>query len=683
MPPRAWPVRLSPIAFGGDYTPEQWPDAVRREDVALMREAGVTAVTVGVFAWAMLEPAEGRYTFGWLDTVLDRLAEAGIAVDLATPTAAPPPWFSTTYPETLPVARDGSTLGIGARESFCPSSSRYRDAATGIARRLAERYRDHPALAMWHVNNEYGAHVAGCHCPESERSFREWLRTRHGDLDALNEAWGTAFWSQRYQDWAEITVPRVAPMPVNPAQQLDFHRFTDDEFRACFRAERDAIRELTPDIPITTNFMATACPRMDYWRWADEVDVVANNHYLVAEDPEGHVELAMSADVARSLNDGSPWVLMEHSTSAVNWQPRNLAKAPGQLRRNSLTHVARGADAAMFFQWRASRAGAEKFHSAMLPHGGTRTRVWHEVTALGSDLSALREIAGSRVTAEVGMLWDWESWWALELEYRPSIDVTYLDAVRRFYAALWRRNETVDFVRPGADPSKFRLLVVPSLYLTTPTTAAVLRTYVEGGGRLLVSFFSGIVDEHDAVHPGGFPGPLREVLGLWIDEFHPLPAAAAVHLDPAPAADTRSRLRLRATVWSEEVVCEGAEVIWRFADGPDCGLPALTRHPLGAGAAWYLATRPDGEGVDRVLDLVLADAGITGGRTPEGVEAVRRASPLGSYLFLVNHGPVDTTVPGGGVDLLTGERWADGVRVPAGGVTVVREDRTADGDTHR
>ncbi len=651
-----WPGRLRSLAFGGDYNPEQWPEDVWVEDVRLMREAGVSMVTVGVFSWALLEPAEGEYDFAWLDRVLELLHDAGILVDLATPTAAPPAWFSRAYPESLPVTVEGVTLGIGARESFCPSSVDYRRAAVRIASALADRYADHPALALWHVHNEYGAHVGPCYCTASTQAFRGWLRERYGTLDALNDAWGTSFWGQSYGDWEEITAPRRAPMPVNPAQQLDFRRFSSAEYLECYRLERDVLRELSPDVPVTTNFMATACPHIDYWRWADEVDVVTNDHYLIAEDPENHVHLAMTADLCRGLARGRSWLLLEHSTGAVNWQPRNLAKAPGEMRRNSLAHVARGSDGAMFFQWRASRSGAEKFHSAMLPHAGTDSRIWREVVELGADVGALSELQGTRVRADVAIVWDWEAWWGLELEFLPTVDLDYQERIRAYYEALWHGKVTVDFVSRDADLSGYRLVVAPSLYIVPAPVTRNLTEYVEGGGRLVVSFFSGLVDDSDTIPPGPHPGGLRDLLGITIEEFHPLAAGDRVGVDGG----------LRADVWSERVVLRGATALRRFVDGPDAGEPAVTRNDVGAGSAWYVATRLDRHGLADVLEPALAGVEPLG--VPAEVEAVRREG----YLFLINHGDAEAIVAASGHDLLDGSEHDGEVAIPAGGVRVLR-----------
>jgi beta-galactosidase len=665
VPPTAprWPGRLRTLAFGGDYNPEQWPESVWDEDVRLMREAGVTMVTVGVFSWAALEPAEGEYEFGWLDRVLERLDAAGILVDLATPTASPPPWFSRAYPQSLPVTVDGQVLGIGARESFCPSSPDYRRAATAIAAALGERYADHPALALWHVHNEYGAHVGPCYCAASAERFRAWLEDRYGSIDALNDAWGTTFWGQGYGDWEEITAPRRAPMPVNPAQQLDFMRFSSAEYLECYRLERDVLRALSPHVPVTTNFMATACRHIDYWTWAGEVDVVTNDHYLIAEDPDNHVHLAMTADLCRGLAGGRPWLLLEHSTGAVNWQPRNLAKAPGEMRRNSLAHVARGSDGAMFFQWRASRFGAEKFHSAMIPHAGTESRIWREVVELGADVAALAELQGSEVRGEVAIVWDWEAWWGLELEFRPTCDLDYQERIRAYYEALWDAKVTVDFVHATADLSGYRLVIAPSLYMVPEPVARNLTDYVAEGGRLVVSFFSGLVDENDTVPPGPHPGALRDLLGLTIEEFHPLGAGQAMTVEGG----------LRADVWSERVVLRGARAERRFVDGPDAGEPAVTRHDVGRGSAWYVASRLDRTALQAVLGPALAAAGVepmTG--VPAAVEAVRRELGDTGYLFLINHGDREERVAAAGHDLLDGTDHHGEVAIPAGGVRVLR-----------
>ncbi|GHS85430.1 beta-galactosidase [Actinomycetota bacterium] len=664
-PPR-WLPGVEQICYGGDYNPEQWPEEVWAQDVALMHEAGVNLVSIGIFSWALLEPREGEFDFGWLDRLIDLLHSHGIRVDLGTPTASPPAWFFHTYPHTRVVTRDGTVLGFGSRGMVGPSSPEYRRAAVRITTELARRYGHHPALALWHVHNEYGAPVAEDYSPTSAAAFRTWLRARYGSLDALNDAWGTMFWGQRYGEWEHIGVPSVAPSVVNPAQRLDFARFTSDALLACFVAERDAIRAHS-DVPVTTNFMAAACPAVDLWRWAREVDIVSNDHYLTAEDERAHVGLALAADLTRSVAGGRPWILMEHSTSGVNWQPRNLAKRAGEMSRNSMSHLARGADAVLFFQWRAGRSGAEKFHSAMLPHAGTRSRVWREVVALGADLGRLAELRGSTVHADVAILWDWESFWAQDQEWRPSDDLSHRERTDAFYDRFWRDGLTVDLAHPEQDLTGYRLVVAPASYLLTEDGARNLTRYVQGGGTLLVSYFSAVVDQHDAVPAGGYGAPLREALGLTVEEFLPLRAGERVRVTWPDGG-----VELTGDVWTDDIALEGAEVVGTYLDGPAAGGPAVTRHSSGAGHGWYLSTRVPVDALATVLGPVYRDAGLAPSGQPEELEVVRRHGAEADHVVLINHGDAEVRVPVSGYELLTGTEVAPDVSVPGGAVRVVR-----------
>ena len=661
---------LPALAFGGDYNPEQWPPAAHVEDRALMRESGVDLVTLGVFSWAWLQPTPDTWDFAWLDRQMDDLHAAGIRVDLATATASPPPWLTHRHPEMLPVTEDGRTLSPGGRQAFCPSSPVYREHALALCTALAERYHDHPALALWHVSNELGCHNARCYCDVSAAAFRTWLRrTYDDDVARLNDAWGTAFWSQRYDDFEQVLPPRVAPTHANPTQQLDFRRFSSDQLLDNFVVERDVLHRISPGVPVTTNFMVMRQTiEMDYLRWGRELDVVSNDHYLISAEEGGHRELAFSADLTRGTAGGMPWLLMEHSTSAVNWQPRNRAKLPGEMIRNSLAHVARGADGVLFFQWRASRAGAEKFHSGLLPHAGTDTRQWREVVELSQLLDAVEEVAGSAPRNEAAILFDYEAWWGCELDSHPSIDVRYRDRAEDLHRALTAQGVGVDVVHPSADLSAYKLVVVPTLYLVSDATVDAITAAAEAGATVVVTYFSGIVDEHDHIRLGGYPGAFRELLGVRTTEFLPLLEGQRVGVDGLGGTS------VGADTWTEDLELAGAEAVASYIDGPAAGLPAVTRRQVGSGTAWYVTTRLDPDGTDRLVERLVAEAGVE--RLPGAsplVEVTRRVDETTSWLFVINHGDAEAEVPVHGVDLVSGREVAGDLRVPAGGVAVVRE----------
>ncbi|WP_158861705.1 beta-galactosidase [Leifsonia sp. AG29] len=664
-------ARAKAFGYGGDYNPEQWAPEIWREDVELMKRAGVNLVSVGIFSWARIEPRDGEFDFAWLDDVLDLLHQGGIRVDLATATASPPPWLALKHPELLPVTADGVTLSSGSRQAYCPSSPVYRHYAARLVRAIVDRYAEHPALALWHVNNEYGCHVSRCYCDASATAFRSWLEQRYSTIEALNDAWGTAFWSQHYAAFDEILPPRAAPTFKNPTQLLDFDRFSSDELLACFRAEKEIIRSRST-VPITTNFMGFFKPA-DYWAWAREVDIVSDDSYPDPADPLSPVYGAMQRDLMRSLGGGKPWLLMEQSPGAVNWRERNAAKRPGQMRAWSYQSIARGADGIMFFQWRQAVAGAEKFHAGMVPHSGTDTRIFREVEQLGSELAALSEREGplgAAVPASVAVVLDWDSWWAIEQEASPTA-IDYLAGVFAWYRALFAAGATVDFVRPTDDLARYAVVVVPSLFVADDAQLAALAGYAADGGTLVVGYQSAILDKDLHVRTGGYLGALQQTLGIRIEEFAP-PAAPDL---AALGGGEPPRLRVRgdaiggtgsASLWAEYVRADSAEVRVVFDGGVLHGFPAVTRRRSGSGEAWYVATLLDDDALLVLLDGIMTSAGVERGPRVPGVEVVRR----GRHLIAINHTdePVEIDLPG--ADLLTGA-GASGRTLEAQGVAIV------------
>ncbi len=678
--PRAgWPTEG--LSYGGDYNPEQWSEDVWREDVDLMRAARINFATVGVFSWARLQPEPGRWDFDWLDRVLDLLHNGGIRVDLATATASPPPWLPHRHPEVRPLDERGYRYAIGSRQTWSPASATYREASLELVERIATRYGDHPALALWHVSNELGCHNSRCYSDDSAAAFRHWLTDRYGDIDGLNTAWGTTFWSQRYTSFDEVVPPAPSTTFGNPAHLLDWRRYCSDALLDQFLAERAVLQRITPEIPVTTNFMVgmpgwaplSVMGDMDYAGWAARLDpardIISTDHYLIGA-PDGeyaaHHKLSFAADHTRGIAGGRPWLLMEHSPSAVNWQPVNRAKIAGQMTRNSLSHVARGADGIAYFQFRASLAGAEKFHSALVPHAGTDSARWREALVLGEHLHRLAEVAGSSVDAPVGILFDWPSQWACEQVGHPSTLLQPADQALRAHRAFTSSGATCEVIGWQGDLSRYRVLVLPAVYLCSHENAARVAEAARSGVRVLVTAFTGIADENDHVYPGGYPGAFRDLLGIRTEEFFPLAEGDVTRLDDGG----------RAVLWSEELRHgDDVEVLTRYADGHLGGLPAVTRRTVGEGAAYYLSTVPDADAWRAMAARVLTDAAVHTLPVPAGdVELVRRRGASAVWLFVMNHSPDKVTVPVGGHDLLTGETVTSPLRLPAGGCAVLRQE---------
>ena len=652
------------LLYGCDYNPEQWPREVWVQDVALMRAAGVNLVTVGVFSWALLEPRLGQFDLDWLGDVLDLLHDGGIAVDLATPTASPPAWLGVRWPDTLAVTADGVRLSHGSRNHFCPSSPVYRERALAIAGALVDRFASHPAVRMWHIGNEFGQ---VCYCDQCGSAFRAWLRTRYGTLDELNRAWGTTFWSQHYGDWDEIAPPRAAPYLVIPTQTLDFRRFASDQLLSLYTEQRDLVRAASRGACVTTNFMGFH-PLTDYWRWASEVDVVADDTYGDPADPDSPLRQGLAHDLMRGLAGGEPWLLMEQAAGAVNWRGHNLPKTPARMRLDSLRAIARGADGSCFFQWRQSAFGSERFHSALVPHAGPETRLHRAVRAHGAELARLDAVVGARVAVRAAIVFDWSSWWAAEEPAVPSDRLRVMDQVLAYYRPLWRAGVAVDVVHPGGDLSGYDLVVAPQLYLVDDHDARNLRGVVERGGVLLLGPFSGVADADAHIRLGRFPVPFADLFGGSGEEYCPLPDAGLRVRSEALGDFT-------ATVWGERLRLDDGEAVATFTGDLD-GSPAVLRRRACGGEAWYVATVPPAAVLHEIVARCVRAAGLVGalgvGPLPDGVEAVRR----GEVLFVLNSAATECVVPLAGVhrDLLTGALSSGAVALgPEGAVALVAQ----------
>ncbi len=647
------------ILYGGDYNPNQWPREIWDEDMRMFRDARINSATINVFSWAKIQPAEDRYDFSELDDMVDMLSRGNYEIVLATSTGALPAWMAAKYPEVERTDYEGRHHKFGHRHNACPNSPVFQKYSAALAGKLAERYGSNPHVKCWHISNEYGGE---CYCENCAGAFRVWLQKKYGTLEELNKAWNMEFWGHTIYDWEEIVLPNALGEGIGTEKtafagiSIDYRRFNSDSMLANFMAERDAIREFDKETPITTNLMGTY-KGLDYFKWAKEMDIVSWDNYPRYDTPWSHT--AMCHDLMRGLKD-APFMLMEQTPSQQNWQPYNSLKRPGQMRAQSYQTLAHGADTIQFFQLRRSVGACEKFHGAVIEHVGTEnTRVFREVKQLGEELEKLGGILpGSVNEAQVGVVFDWDNYWALEYTSGPSVDLTYVPHIHEYYRYFYDRNIAVNMVPVDADFSKYKLIVAPVLYMVKDGMAQALEAFVEKGGTLVLTYMSGIVGQSDNVHLGGYPGPLRRLAGVWVEEIDALAPEQfnQVVMDSGESC--------KCGLVCELMHLEGAESLGTYGVDFYKGMPAVTRNSFGKGHVYYVGTHMEEAGLDNILDKAAAEAEVesvvSGG---EGLEIVCRKTKEGKKLyFVMNFGEQERTLPAcfaGQRDLLTGEKAAD------------------------
>ncbi|PJN50965.1 Beta-galactosidase BgaP [Paenibacillus sp. GM1FR] len=668
--------KLPKMFYGGDYNPEQWDHETHLEDLRMFQLAGIDIATINVFSWALIQPDEVTYRFEELDQLINRLHENGVYICLATSTAAHPAWMAKKYPDVLRVNADGRKRKFGGRHNSCPNSPTYRKYAEKIADKLAERYKDHPAVLVWHISNEYGGE---CYCDNCEKAFRVYLKERYQTLEQVNKAWNTNFWGHTFYDWDEIVLPSNLSEhwgnnnSTFQGISLDYSRFNSDSMLDCYLLEYDAIKKHIPDSVVTTNLMGFF-KQLDYFKWAKYLDIVSWDSYPGLATPVSFT--AMAHDLMRGLKDGQPFMLMEQTPSQQNWQPYNSLKRPGVMRLWSYQSVAHGADTIMFFQLRRSIGACEKYHGAVIEHAGhENTRVFREVAELGKELQILGDTTlDASVESKVAIVFDWDNWWATEKSSGPTVALNYVDQIHKYYAAFFRRNIQVDIVSVDTDLSKYDIVLAPVLYMVKPGFAAKLEKYVEAGGTFLTTFFSGIVNENDLVTTGGYPGELRKLLGIWVEEIDAL------------LPEQKNRIVLKETYGDLQgeygcgMLCdllhsEGAEVIAEYGDDFYKGMPVVTRNTFGQGEAWYVASDPDERFLDGLLGQLAAAKNVESLlETPEGVEVSARTKDGRPYLFVMNHNATTQSYDLGTAkahDLLTNRELSGSVEIEARGVQLL------------
>ncbi|MGD0597026.1 MAG: beta-galactosidase [Sedimentisphaerales bacterium] len=684
----------SEIIFGGDYFPEQWPQETWKEDIRLMKQANVNMVSIGIFSWALLQPDENTFTFDWLDKIMDMLAANNIDVCLGTATAAQPNWLTRKYDDILFVRETGEQVPYGSRQTYCVNSPSYRKAIRRLVEKMAIHYKGHKALALWHINNEYANKNSMCFCKNCEKAFRGWLQKKYGTIDNLNESWGTVFWSEKYSDWEEINTPRASAGGRNATKLLDYKRFLSESFFTLYMEEYNVIHPITPEVPITSNFEGD-WSKFDHFLFRNHLDVVSFNIYPDPGNPDARKWAALRHTMMRSLL-GKPFMVMEQAPSQVDWYPVNIPKPPGLMRLWSYQALAHGSDSVMYFQWRASKKGAEKYHSGMVPHFGENSRVFKEISALGNELKKVKTIVGSNVDSKVAILLDNDSWWAVDNPYGhgtksldnevfwsangqpfPTVLVSYFGELEYYFNAFYDLNIPVDVIPVDYDFSKYKIIVAPLLHMVKPGFKEAVENFVKKGGTFITTYFTGVIDESVGVFLGGYLGPLKDVLGVKVEEYNPLPPGGKNAIKMTGIIKGFKK-KYGCSIWCDVAHTTSAKTLATFVDGYYAGSPSFTENQFGDGKAYYVATRPDKDFMRDFLSKIAGNQGIKASRLPEGVELVTRCGGGQDYSFYLNHNETkkQVTLPKGKYeDLLAGTVHQGTLALAKYGVSILRKTK--------
>lgn len=668
--------------YGGDYNPDQWPEETWSDDLDKMDELAVNTVTLPVFSWSNLQIDDDTFNFQWLDRIMDQLEDRGIDVIMATPTAAQPAWMSKKYTDMLPVDAWGRKRKHGGRNNFCPNSPSYREMSGIMAGKMAERYGKYSNVKIWHINNEYGSR---CYCENCRQAFISWLKGKYGTLEKLNRCWYTSFWSHNIYDWDEVEVPsnlseilpgRLAGRDGTNFQiiAVDYSRFMTDSILDCLSNEQAEIKKHIPDAVVTTNIWGIATP-LNLFEVGKRVDIASWDNYPSAEAAPW--ESAFNHDVVRGIKGGDPFLLMEQTPNQQNWMDVNTLKRPGIMRLWSYQAIAHGSDSVLFFQLKQGKSGCEKYHAAMIPHAGRLdTRIGRELIQLGKELKGMEEINGSRLSSSIGLIMDWDSWWALEYSSGPSVRLKYLDILKKYYGVLFEMGYQVDILSPESDFENYSIILAPLFYMVDEEVSERISSYVERGGTFVTSFMSGMVDKNDQVYPGGYPGAFRKLLGMWVEEVDALTEASSNNLVPEEKG-TGAVDQYSCGLICDVIRNENAGVYARYGQDFYKGVPAVTVNRYGKGEAWYVGTDPNRiflkELMGKVVDKCRIEPLMS---VPSGVEVTKREKEGVSYYFLLNHNKSTIEVglsEGSWLDMISGRVYESVINLAAYDVTVLKK----------
>lgn len=667
------------IWYGGDYNPDQWSKEIIDLDFEYFKKAHMTVLTLPVFSWAKLEPTEGTYNFKWLDEIFDKAIANNMKICLATSTAVQPAWMSRKYPDMLPVDFEGRQRKIGGRVKFCPTNLNYRKASVALAKAMAKRYGKNQALLVWHIGNEYDNY---CYCDHCAKEFRLWAKKTYKTLDHLNERWYLDFWGHRIYDWDEIEVPNgLSEMWQDQGKEkstfqsisLDYKRFMNEVILECYLGEHSMIKNYTPDVPVTTNLMGAFKP-LDYFKWAKHMDIISWDHYPSLKDKP--YQMAMRNDLMRSLKQGQSFMLMEQTPSQQNWAPYNALKRPGMMRLQSYQTLAHGGDTIMFFQMRRSRGNCEKYHGALIAHAGhTETRVFRECQTFGKELKRLGSaFTESRMKASVGIMFDWDNWWALELSSGPSIDIDYIEQIEKYYKACHDLNIGVDFVESCSDLSQYDVVIAPMLYMVKKGQKEVIERFVNNGGTFVTTTMTGYVDENDQVDIGGYPGQLKEILGIWVEEIDGLFPDMSNKIVLKNKPSSMKKASYNCHMLCDIIHANEAEVLGTYGKDFYEGTPVVTVNSVGKGKAYYIGTVAEDAFVGDLLGTIFEDKDIKGPlKVSENIEVTLRFNQTQKFYFVINHNDISGTIEleEPMQDLITGEIVKEAVKIQSKDVMIL------------
>ncbi|MDA3810520.1 MAG: beta-galactosidase [Spirochaetaceae bacterium] len=660
------------LLHGADYNYEQWLDypEIHDQDFKLMKDSGSNAMTIGIFSWAKLEPEEGKFDFDWLDKLMDRLHYSGMKAILATPSGSKPAWLSYKYPEVCMVDKNGKREAHGFRHNHCRTSPVYREKCITINTKLAERYKDHPALILWHVSNEYGA--SPCYCKHCMSDFRDWLKKRYTTLDNLNKAWWTSFWSHTFSDWKQIE-------PVDSSIHgliLDWQRFISDQTLDFFKTELAPLREISPHIPITTNFMKPDVG-LDYWAFAPYVDVISWDNYpqwhLHEEEWVEGVKTSFYHDLHRSMKDQS-FMMMESTPNVTNWQGISIPKRENMHQLSSIQAVAHGSDTVQYFQWRQSRGGQEKFHGAVinqLSHGNTK--VFRDVSHVGATLKNLKEVCGAEINAEVAIIYDFQSEWAINnAQLARNYDKDYQERCITHYRSFWKMGIPVDIKDCSCtDFSRYKVIIAPMLYMLRENIHEKIKKFTADGGLFITTYMSGLVNDSDLCFLGGSPGPLGDLLGIWVEDTDIM----SEHHQQSFNYDGNS---FKVKHFADRIHVTTAEICSVFENGLLKGAPSITENIYGKGRAVYLTSRTHENFYDHFYKNIAEKYKLNKRYVydlPDGVTVQYRVKNGSEYAFFMNFTSQAIEIPnpdGFWYDLIEKKELTRGIHIPQYGMRVFR-----------